>query len=125
MEVASSRLAEAKQSGLLPDGVEINPTDPAAVAEYYASAFIEDAKSLGMEIVEDAEHHPELMPRPSQYISQMIELVESLIEKKHAYVASDGVVYFDVQSFPAYGQLSGNTMEQLRSGEGGRVDMKT
>ena len=125
MEVASSRLAAAKKSGSLPTDVDIDPTDPLAVAEYYATAFIEDARALGMEIVEDAEHNPDLMPRPSRYISQMIELVESLIKQKNAYVASDGVVYFDVQSFPAYGQLSGNTMEQLRSGEGGRVDMKT
>ena len=43
----------------------------------------------------------------------------------NAYVAPDGAVYFDVQSFPEYGELSGNTLEALRSGEGGRVDMAT
>ncbi len=125
MEVAANRLTEAKKSGALPDDVDIDPTDPLAVAEYYANAFIEDAKILGMQIVEDADENPSLMPRPTQFISQMIEMVQSLIEKNHAYVASDGVVYFDVQSFPNYGQLSGNTMEKLRSGEGGRVNMET
>jgi len=125
MEVASMRLAEAKKSGTLPKETDIDPTDPLAVAEYYALAFIEDAKALGMKIVSDAEENQNLMPRPTQYISQMIEMVELLIKKNHAYVAEDGVVYFDVQSFSSYGKLSGNTMEKLRSGEGGRVDMKT
>lgn len=125
MEVASTRLAEAKKSGKLPEDVDIDPTNPLAVAQYYAGAFLEDAKALGMQIVADAIDQPELMPRPTQYINEMIELVEVLIQKNHAYVATDGVVYFDVQSFPTYGQLSGNTLEQLRSGEGGRVDMET
>lgn len=125
MEVAATRLAEAKQSGTLPSDVDIDPTNPLAVAEYYAEAFLEDAKSLGMQIVNDVIEHPEVMPRPTQFIQPMIDMVELLIKKEHAYVASDGVVYFDVQSFPEYGKLSGNTMEHLRSGEGGRVDMKT
>ena len=125
MEVASNRLAEAKKSGALPSGVEVDPTDPMAVAEYYANAFLQDAKDLGLQVVEDAETNPNIMPRPTQYIKQMIAMVEQLIEKNHAYVADDGVVYFDVQSFPTYGQLSGNTLEQLRSGEGGRVAMET
>jgi cysteinyl-tRNA synthetase len=125
MEVAANRLSEAKKSGELPPSVDVDPADPLAVAEYYASAFLEDAKTLGMQIAFEADNNPELMPRPTQFISQMIAMVESLIDKEHAYVASDGVVYFDVQSYPNYGQLSGNTMEKLRSGEGGRVDMET
>ena len=125
MELASNRLTKAKKSGTLPDDVDIDPTNPASVAEYYASAFIEDANALGMQIVQDAARHPEVMPRPTHFIQPMIDMVKRLIQNEHAYVASDGVVYFDVQSFPEYGQLSGNTMEKLRSGEGGRVDMKT
>lgn len=125
MQVAAARLAEAKKSGELPDGVDIDPSDPLGVAEYYASAFMEDAGTLGLRIVDDAKENERVMPRPTQYISQMIELVQSLIEKENAYVASDGVVYFDVKSFPQYGELSGNTLEDLRSGEGGRVDMET
>ncbi|MEE2912209.1 MAG: cysteine--tRNA ligase [Planctomycetota bacterium] len=125
MELASARLAAAKKTGELPEGVEIDPTDPLAVAEYYAAAFMEDAKSLGIKIVDDVELDGSVMPRPTQYVSQMIEMVQKLIEKQHAYVASDGVVYFYVSSFPEYGKLSGNTLEDLRSGEGGRVNMAT
>ncbi len=125
MEVATARLLEAKKSGTLPCDVDIDPSDPIAVAEFYACAFMEDAKTLGLEIVDDAESNPSLMPRPTQYISQMIAMVQCLIDSNHAYVASDGVVYFDVQSFPNYGKLSGNTVDALRSGEGGRVAMET
>jgi len=125
MQVASARLAEAKKSGALPEGVDIDPSDPLAVAEYYASAFMEDAGALGLRIVDDAESDPSVMPRPTKYIPHMIDMVQSLVKKGSAYVASDGVVYFDVQSFPEYGKLSGNTLENLRSGEGGRVDMET
>ena len=125
MEVATVRLQEAKKSGTLPSGVDIDPDDPLAVAEFYAQAFIEDAKSLGIRVVDDAKNDASLMPRPTNYIPQMISMVQSLVESNNAYVASDGVVYFDVESFPNYGKLSGNTLDALRSGEGGRVSKET
>ena len=125
MEVATARLIAAQKSGTLASDVNIDTADPIAIAEFYAQAFITDAKSLGIRVVADAETSPELMPRPTQYIAQMIAMVETLIEKGNAYVASDGVVYFDVESFSKYGELSGNTLHALRSGEGGRVDMAT
>jgi cysteinyl-tRNA synthetase len=54
----------------------------------------------------------------------MIELVQALIEEGHAYVGADGVVYYDVQSFPQYGRLSGNTLATLREGAGGRISTR-
>ena len=125
MEVAATRLAEAKKSGELPNGVSVDPSDPMAIAEFYADAFMTDSALLGMRVIADAKDNPLIMPRPTQYINEMITMVETLIEKGHAYVASDGVVYFSVQSFEDYGELSGNTIDTLRSGEGGRVDMET
>jgi len=125
MEVAAARFAEAKKSGELPDGVSVNPNDPEAIAEFYTNAFMQDSEALGMRIVGDAKQNPSLMPRPTQYIQEMIATVETLIASDHAYVASDGVVYFSVETFDDYGKLSGNTIETLRSGEGGRVDMAT
>ena len=125
MEVATVRLQEAKKSGTLPSGVDMDPDDPLAVAEFYAQAFIEDAKSLGIRVVDDAKNDASLMPRPTNYIPQMISMVQSLVDSNNAYVASDGVVYFDVESFPNYGKLSGNTLDALRSGEGGRVSKET
>ena len=125
MQVAARRLAEAKEAGTLPPGVEIDPTDPCEIAEYYADAFMDDARLLGLKVALEAEAHPERLPRPTQYIDHMISMVQTLIDRGHAYQASDGVVYFDVSSWPDYGELSGNTIAALRSGHGGRVDMKT
>ncbi len=126
MQVASRRIREAKKSGRLPpEARDIDPDDPRAIAEFYAQAFLEDAHTLGLKVAFEAEQRPALMPRPTGYIPQMIELVETLIDRGHAYVASDGVVYFHVPSFADYGDLSGNVPQQLRSGEGGRVDAAT
>ena len=125
MEVASRRLAEAKKSGTLPPGVSIDADDPRAIANFYANAFLEDADRLGLKVARERDQHPERLPRPSECVPQMIEMIEALIARGHAYVAEDGVVYFDVNSWEAYGELSGNTVDRLRSGQGGRVDMET
>ena len=125
MQVAARRLLEAKKAGTLPPGTNVDPNDPYAIADFYAAAFIDDAKSLGLKVVLEAQADPSLLPRPTRYVPQMIELIEQLIARGHAYVAADGVVYFDVQSFPEYGKLSGNTPDAIRSGEGGRVSAAT
>ena len=121
MEVAAKRLLEDKKSGALPEGSDIDPADPMAIADFYTEAFLEDARTLGLLVALEADDHPERLPRPTRYVEQMIELVQTLIDRGNAYVASDGAVYFDVASFPDYGELSGNTVEALRAGEGGRV----
>lgn len=121
MELASKRILEDKKSGKIPDGSKIDPNDPRAIADYYAQAFLDDGSTLGLQVALDAERFPERLPRPTAYIQGMIELIQRLIESEHAYVADDGVVYFDVGSFPDYGALSGNTVDELRAGEGGRV----
>ncbi len=126
MAVAARRLAEASAAGKPGDGgASIDPEDPHAIANYYADAFLEDARCLGLKVADDVIDDETLMPRPTQYVEQMIKMVQVLMDKGHAYVAADGVVYFDVQSFPDYGDLSGNKLDALRSGEGGRVDMGT
>ena len=121
MAVAGRRIAEAKKSGKLPPGADIDPRDPLAIADFYASRFLEDARTLGVKVAEESSKDPTLMPRPTQCIPQMIALVEKLIARNHAYVAGDGVVYFDIRSFPSYGKLSGNTLDALREGAGERI----
>jgi cysteinyl-tRNA synthetase len=127
MAAAQRRLLEAKKAGTLPEDVaeRVDATDPYAIAEYYAQSFMEDGRALGLKVVEDAREHPERMPRPTGVVREMLEMVLTLIDGGHAYIASDGVAYFDTQSFPAYGKLSGNTPEAIRSGAGGRVDAAT
>ena len=55
-------------------------------------------------------------PRATEYIGQMIAMIEVLIEKGNAYV-SEGHVLFDVNSYDAYGALSGRTLADMRAGE--------
>lgn len=120
MAAAGERLAEAKKTGKLPPGSagdEINPNDPYAIAKFYGDAFIDDAKRLGIKVASEPEH----LPRATDHVENMQALITTLIKKEHAYVASDGAVYFSVQSFPSYGKLSGNTLDELRGGAGGRV----
>ena len=61
-------------------------------------------------------------PRVTETIPEIIGMIETLIEKGHAYLAEDGV-YFEIDTSPEkYGQLTGQTLEMVRSGAGGRVD---
>jgi len=61
-------------------------------------------------------------PRVTETIPEIILMIESLVEKGHAYVSEDGV-YFEIDTSPEkYGQLTGQTLEMVRSGAGGRVD---
>jgi cysteinyl-tRNA synthetase len=58
---------------------------------------------------------PNLMPRATEYIPQMIEMIEELIAKGHAY-AAEGHVLFDVNSYEHYGTLSGRTIKDMIAG---------
>ncbi|MBT3605258.1 MAG: cysteine--tRNA ligase [Candidatus Latescibacteria bacterium] len=118
MAVAARKLKEAKKSGQLPDDVIADPEDPYQVAQYFTQAFIDDASALGMKVAQD---YPNNMPHATQHVDGMIALIETLIAKDHAYVADDGVVYFSVESFSDYGKLSGNTLDHLIEGSGGRI----
>ncbi|WP_439242951.1 cysteine--tRNA ligase [Lonepinella sp. BR2474] len=66
---------------------------------------------------------PDIEPRATQHISEIIAMVQSLIERQHAYVAEDGDVMFDVESFQQYGRLSRQNLEQLQAGA--RVEIKS
>jgi len=67
---------------------------------------------------------PDLEPRVTTHMVEIIKMIEILIAKKHAYIAGDseqGDVLFDVSSYADYGKLSGQNLEQLQSGS--RVDV--
>lgn len=66
---------------------------------------------------------PDVEPRATHYIKEIIELVEKLIERGFAYVASNGDVMFEVKKFEQYGKLSGQDLEQLQAGA--RVDIES
>lgn len=122
MQVAIRQMKENKKSGLVPEGAIGDPGDPYQIAEFFTRAFLDDGRRLGYKVA--FEDPATCMPRATEHIDAMQEMIGTLIEKGHAYVANDGVVYFSVESFPEYGRLSGNTLEQLKSGAGGRVSLE-
>ena len=65
---------------------------------------------------------PDFEPRATLHIPEIIEMVERLIEREHAYIADDGDVLFSVSSFPEYGRLSGQNLDQLQAGARVEVD---
>ena len=75
----------------------------------YRKAFLEDAKTLNIEI-------PERTPDATDYIPSMVALIQKLIDKKAAYVSDDGSVYFRIASFPKYGCLCHLDLSSLISG---------
>jgi len=131
MAVAGRRLQEAKKAGKLPAGVAVDPSNPYQIAEFYAGRFIEDALALGLKLAQEAagkdgsKADPTLMPRATANVPGMIEVIARLITSGHAYAvgsASNQTVYFSVQTFAPYGRLSGNTLDNLRTGAGGRIN---
>ncbi len=124
MAVAGRRIAEAKKSGRLPADAKIDPTDPYQIALFYEARFKEDARKLGLKLVLEADKDPSLTPRATDNIEGMRAVIKRLLSMGYAYTAGapgSRVVYFDVQKFAPYGKLSGNTLDRLREGEGGRV----
>ncbi len=89
--------------------------DPFEIARFYERAFREDLATLGML----AAHR---YPRATEHVPEMVALIEKLFARGHAYRAGEGDVYFDVQSFPAYGRFSGNALEELVAGA--RVEVR-
>ncbi len=80
----------------------------AEVAAEYAQAFIDDMHAAGV-------MDPDVRPRATEEIGEMIALVEKLIEGGHAY-AVEGDVYFAVRSYDKYGQLSNRNVDEMESG---------
>lgn len=65
---------------------------------------------------------PDFEPRATLHIEEIIDMVELLLARGHAYVASDGDVLFSVASYPDYGRLSGQNLDQLQAGARVEVD---
>ena len=83
------------------------------VGEKYIASFREDMAALNVVT-------PTYEPRATEHIDDMIRLVATLLEKGHAYRVDDDV-YFSVDSFKPYGQLSGRSLDEMMAGA--RVDV--
>ena len=90
-------------------GITVNELAEKTIQDYF-----EDADALG---IRRATHYP----RATDHIENIISMVVTLIEKGHAYEV-DGDVYFEVSTFPEYGKLSKQTIDELQSGARINVD---
>lgn len=79
------------------------------LGERYIGEYFKDAKALN---IRPATIHP----KATEHIDEIIHLISELIEKGHAYLAENGDVYYDVKSFPQYGKLSGQDLEDREAG---------
>ncbi|MDP2142514.1 MAG: cysteine--tRNA ligase [Gallionella sp.] len=87
-----------------------------ALTQRFIDAMHEDADALGVQ-------RPDHEPRATQYVPQMLSMIEQLEKNGLAYQAADGDVNYAVRKFDGYGKLSGKSLEDLRAGE--RVDVAT
>jgi len=88
---------------------------PMEIAELYTRSFFEDMDTLQV-------LRPDISPRATGHITEQIEIIRTLIDKRLAY-ETNGSVYFSVAKFPSYGALSGRTVEDLEAGA--RVEVKS
>lgn len=95
--------------GAIQKGISLNEyTRP------FLDAFFEDLDALNIERAES-------YPPATNYIPQMIEMIQELIEKGFAYIGKDGSVYYDITKFPKYGRLSHLKLDELKTGASQRV----
>ncbi len=92
-----------------------NGEDMSALTERFIAAMHEDSAALGV-------LPPDQEPRATASMHAIIEMIQPLVERGHAYAAANGDVYYDVSGFDGYGALSGKRVEDLRVGERVAVD---
>lgn len=86
---------------------------PYEIADFYTKIFLQDLKKLNIGI-------PEILPKATDHINEMIDFVKKLMEKGFAYKTTDGI-YFDISKFSDYGKLSRMDFEEQIAGA--RVDI--
>ncbi len=86
-----------------------------ALTQRFIQAMNEDSAALGVSL-------PDHEPRATEYVEHMIAMINVLVEKRLAYQAKNGDVYYSVHDFPSYGKLSGKSLSDLRAGERVEVD---
>ena len=86
-----------------------------ALTGRFIRAMDEDAAALGV-------LKPDLEPRATENVPQMLDLIGQLVKKGVAYQAGNGDVYYAVREFQGYGKLSGKSLDELQAGERVEVD---
>ncbi len=91
--------------GAARDGVSIQ-----ALADRWLAVFRTDADRLAMT-------RPDIQPRATEHIDEIVALISTLLERGHAYRTDDGSIFFRIASWPAYGRLARLDPDQMRTGE--------
>ncbi len=78
------------------------------ITERFTAAYHQDMAALNIA-------QPDVEPRVTDHIKQIVNMIESLVEHEHAYLA-EGHVLFDIKSFPEYGELSGRSTDDMIAG---------
>jgi cysteinyl-tRNA synthetase len=94
---------------------EVEGRTTAEIADFYEAAFHADEAAVNI-------LPAHRFPRATEHIAEMLALAERLQDGGFAYATPEGTVYFSVAAFPGYGQLSRNTLDELR--EGHRVEVE-
>lgn len=84
------------------------------LGEHFIAEYFKDAQGLN---IRPASVHP----KATEHMPEIIHLIETLIQKGHAYLAENGDVYYDTESFAGYGRLSGQDLADLEAGA--RIDV--
>ncbi len=83
--------------------------------QFYTDVFLRDLAKLNM-------MRPGVLCKATDHITEMIELVQLLLDKGYAYQSSDGSVYFSISALESYGALSGVELDDLRTNAGCRLN---
>ncbi|KKU86399.1 MAG: Cysteine-tRNA ligase [Candidatus Gottesmanbacteria bacterium GW2011_GWA2_47_9] len=78
------------------------------IAKFYTESFLADSKKLNL-------IEPDVRPKPTEHIAEQLAMVEELLHKGFAYQIDDGI-YFDTSKFAGYGALTGQNIEELKTG---------
>ncbi len=91
-------------------GAKAAGTSIQELSDRWLDVFIADADRLGMV-------RPDVLPRATGHIDEIVSLITTLLEGDHAYRTDDGSIFFRIASWPAYGRLARVDPEQMRVGE--------
>lgn len=86
-----------------------NEEDISTLTQRFIEAMHEDADALGCLA-------PNLEPRATEHIDEMLQMIGKLVDNKHAYAADNGDVYYAVKSFADYGKLSKRKLDEMQAG---------
>jgi cysteinyl-tRNA synthetase len=92
------------------NGARAEGTTIGELSERYRSMLVSDMRTLGVAL-------PDVMPKATENIPQMVDLIQALLDRGHAYRTDDGSIFFRIASWPDYGRLARLDPEGMRVGE--------